>query len=161
MTHAHTVQLIPGTVDLLVQEQAEYSAPDPLSSLTIPLIVALAGGGFFGHAIRGWLDSKKFSRQEAADMRRLIRQLDRRVRRLEHTDSRKGRIAHISLDMLMDVLKYIAERDDMRDRMDPDHSQTHWVPAIPPRLADLTTWVSAMRDELLALDDYSDDDDDD
>lgn len=74
-----------------------------------------------------------------------------RVQRLEHTGSRKARIAHLALDRVQDWEQYFLRRDETRNQEDPEHTVTPWVPEPPPRLKD-NGWVSRQRDQLLELD---------
>ena len=147
---AHTVQPIPGTVDIDAQEAVE-SMPDVWGSLIIPVIISVAGGGMIGHLMRGWIDAKGLVRQEISEMRERLEMLSERVQRLEHTGSRKARIAHLSLDRVQDWEQYFLRRDETRAQEDPDGSLTPWVPALPPRLRD-DSWVIRHREELLELD---------
>lgn len=154
MIQAHTLQSVPGTVEVDAQEAVETSMPDFTNALMFPLILTLAGGGALGHLLSAWLSSKSAVKKDIEDMRVRLETLSGRVQRLEHTGSRKARIAHLALDRVQDWENYFLRRDETRNQEDPDHAVTPWVPEPPPRLRD-SGWVSRHRDELLELDELT------
>lgn len=55
---AHTVQPVPGTVEVDAQEAVEKHMPNFTSALIVPLVLTLAGGGAIGHLLSAWLTNK-------------------------------------------------------------------------------------------------------
>lgn len=172
MVEAHTVQPVPGTVEIDMQPTDSGVSPWILL-VALPLAIAAV------KVWEKWVPSKTdhitavstiykdqvtvlsmqlqtVATEQASDKLRLA-ELERNQSLIERRSDRRERIAHKALDRVEDHRDYLNLRIATRDLHDPGGELTPWVPDPPPHLLD-TEWTQKYRAELHNLDDPDDDD---
>ena len=159
------VQGAPTPLDLDIEEEVDVSLAW-WQIVLVPILIALGGvaqhwmtsraanrkadADHTGVLLNGYLSQVKELNSQVVTLSARVSSVERTLSRSELARDRTHRLAHRALDRVDDLQAYLSRREEARDRHDPDHRLTPWVPIPPQHLMD-GAWTDRRRAELDAL----------